>query len=131
MRTGAPTRPSECLASIEVLRDLALGCVSVLLGLEWIRNPMLYPFELRALSDKPSAPSWNRVEASTRRNAFRASPLRSYRTEGALAGQALRLGSTAAMTDCEQLPIEKKAFLELATAGRSARFSKCERQAHP
>jgi hypothetical protein len=95
MRTSAHTRPSECLASIEVLRDLALGCVSVLLGLEWIRNPMLYPFELRALSDKLSAPSWNGGEASTRRNAFR--PLhcdftaRRAHWPGRLCGWVLRL----------------------------------------
>ena len=32
--------------------------------------------------------------------------------EGALAGQALRMGSAAAMTDCELLRIEKKAMMD-------------------
>src|SRR5438045_8200128 len=32
--------------------------------------------------------------------------------EGSLAGQALRMGSAAAMTDCELLRIEKKAMME-------------------
>src|ERR1700674_2063755 len=32
--------------------------------------------------------------------------------EGALAGQALRMGSAAAMTDCELLRIDKKAMME-------------------
>jgi CRP/FNR family cyclic AMP-dependent transcriptional regulator len=31
--------------------------------------------------------------------------------EGALAGQALRMGSAAAMTDCQLLRIEKKAMM--------------------
>lgn len=33
--------------------------------------------------------------------------------EGALAGQVLRMGSAAAMTDCEILRVEKKAMIEL------------------
>src|SRR5208283_1163787 len=32
--------------------------------------------------------------------------------EGALAGQALRMGSAAALTDCELMRIEKKAMME-------------------
>jgi CRP/FNR family transcriptional regulator, cyclic AMP receptor protein len=32
--------------------------------------------------------------------------------EGSLAGQALRMGSAAAMTDCQLLRIEKKAMME-------------------
>jgi hypothetical protein len=96
MRVGALTKLPESPGSIEVLRDCSLRCVSVPVSLEWIRNPMLYPFELRALSDKPSAPSWNSVEASTRRNAFR--PLhcdftarRAAHWPGRLCGWILRL----------------------------------------
>jgi hypothetical protein len=48
MRNGAATRFSESRVRTGVLRDYAWPCVSVLVGLEWIRNPMLYPFELRA-----------------------------------------------------------------------------------
>jgi CRP/FNR family cyclic AMP-dependent transcriptional regulator len=36
----------------------------------------------------------------------------SFFGEGALAGQVLRIGSAAAMTDCELLRVEKKAMIE-------------------
>jgi hypothetical protein len=42
MHTGALTELSESLANIEVLRDYALPCVSVLSGLEWIKRALLY-----------------------------------------------------------------------------------------
>jgi CRP/FNR family cyclic AMP-dependent transcriptional regulator len=41
--------------------------------------------------------------------------------EGALAGQALRMGSAAAMTDCEILRIDKKAMMK-ALASRTRIF---------
>src|ERR1700741_4506660 len=43
--------------------------------------------------------------------------------EGSLAGQALRMGSATAMTDCELLPIEKKA--RLLALNRENKFSAC------
>jgi hypothetical protein len=80
---------------------------------------MLYPFELRALSDKPSAPNWNSVEASTRQNAFR--PLRLIFPHG---GRTSRAGSAVGFYGCDdRLRVtanRQKGIMELATAGGSA-----------
>jgi hypothetical protein len=42
MRAGAFAELPESLARIEVVRDCALVCVSVLLYLEWIKRALLY-----------------------------------------------------------------------------------------